>query len=78
MFFFQHTHGKLKTIVNKLMWVSRISGLCYAVVLVSETVFVTDMVPDDYRKLYCYSVGFLLDTFTASFWIHQLSVALLR
>ena len=76
--FSQHTHGKLKTTVNKLMGVSRVSGLGYVLVLASETVFVTDLMPTDYRKLYCHSVSFLLNSLTTSFWFIQLSVALLR
>ena len=77
-FFFQYAHGKLKTIVNKLMGVSRVSGLLFAAILASETVLVTEITSSEYRSVFCYSTSFMLNSLTFSFWFIQFFIALLR
>ena len=74
----QGTHGKFKSIVNKLMGLNRICGIFYVTVLGFESILITDKMVEEHRVLYCNSINFLLNFSALFFWVNQFMVAIIR
>ena len=74
----QGTHGKFKSIVNKLMGLNRVCGVFYVTVLGFESILITDNVAEEHRVLYCNSINFLLNFSALFFWVNQFMVAIIR